>query len=129
MTCLLCFVLGFGGNTRLDFGFPSYLTASTCNFVRCSLAALLILQLDWLEIINQSNFSLLETWHHLSYFHNHEFYCRLPGLNKTGKTVPGKRLFALYELVLLDYLARGSWNCQNSKSYKDLRQTSFTNEV
>ena len=66
MTCLFCFVLGFGGDARLDFGFLSNFTVSACNFLRFSLALLLTffrsltdgycfqsaILLDWLEIID-----------------------------------------------------------------------------
>ena len=41
LTCFFCFLLGFGGDSRLDFGFPTKFTASASNLVRFSLAVLL----------------------------------------------------------------------------------------
>ena len=41
MTCLFCFILGFGSDSRLNFGFLTNFTASASNLVRFNLAVLL----------------------------------------------------------------------------------------
>ena len=57
----------------------------------------------------------------LKLFFNHEFYWRLPGLSdvyNNGKTVPGKKLFASYELAF--ELARRLRDCQNNMNHEDV---------
>ena len=46
MTWLFCVLHGFGKDARLDFGFPSNFTASACNMIKFSLAALISTFLD-----------------------------------------------------------------------------------
>ena len=93
MTCLFCFLLGFGGSARLAFVFPWNIIASVSILFRFSLAVLLTV-LDserWLLLLscyivrlagNNSliNLLILEILASLGLFFHHKFYCRLPGL-------------------------------------------------
>ena len=127
MAWFFCFLLGFHGDAKLDFAFPSTLSHPVSETSSVLVYLYLLRTLFYLLDSSYSAISVrlvgdnqlihvLSILTSLELFLNHEFYSRYPDLT-------GEKLFTFYESVF--DLARGLRDCKTNINNKNLLLTMF----